>query len=173
MPFWRLWAIKQKIIGKMLLCLKYSSLLGMDNIHMPWRVHKTVGKLPHCSKCYLQDRHCLPLIFVLILHKFKTHITLDYLPDSHTIVVDKSLFLSHYAQSLGEWFLMFLRIIVHHYQHCHHQGSKGDFLGLCTMEDEGATILQNESKPSSSDVASDPRRRQLKHSTVKISKLTW
>ena len=46
------------------------------------------------------------------------------------------------------------------------------FLGLCTMEDEGASILQNKSKPSPSDDVSDPRRRQLKHSTTKISKLT-
>jgi hypothetical protein len=63
---------------------------------------------------------------------------------------------------------MFLRIII-----IIIKGLKGrgeDSLDLCTMEDEGATILQNKSKPSSSDVASNPRRRQIKHSKVKISK---
>ena len=41
-------------------------------------------------------------------------------------------------------------------------------MSLCTTEDEGTTILQNKSKPSSSDAASDPRWRQLKtqHSEI-------
>jgi hypothetical protein len=37
------------------------------------------------------------------------------------------------------------------------RGRGEDSLDLCTMEDEGGTILQNKSKPSSSDAASDPR----------------
>ena len=41
-------------------------------------------------------------LYVLILHKLKTHITLDYLTDFHTSVVDISLLLRHYAESLGE-----------------------------------------------------------------------
>ena len=38
MPFWSLRAIQQKITGKILprLKLKYTSLLGMGNIHMPY-----------------------------------------------------------------------------------------------------------------------------------------
>jgi hypothetical protein len=95
----------KKIIGKMLPCfkLKYMSLLGMGNIHMPYTVDKTVGKLPPPVQSVICKIHIVyHSLFVLILHKFKTHITVDYLPDFHTSVVDKTLLLRHNAESLGE-----------------------------------------------------------------------
>jgi hypothetical protein len=52
------------------------------------------------------------------------------------------------------------------------KGRREDFLGLYTVEDEGAAVLRNISNHPFSDAASFLRRtdnRLLNHSTVKIS----